>query len=173
MIAFRISSTKLSKNLVLYWNIKQVICTCRSVLIQTQRLEPPCTALKHPNRKILLGRFSWMVRHLWDSGLRHRSWSQLFSIIKNSTRLEDLNELTLSPPDCLMEFCKVTLTFESVDEILWCDHSNESSLPVLSHDAICFSPLWKMKFGNFVDTCLWPHLAVKGLKPQHDRVCLE
>ena len=22
--------------------------------------------------------------------------------------------------------CKVVLTFESVDEILWCDHSNES-----------------------------------------------
>ena len=22
-----------------------------------------------------------------------------------------------------MEFCKVALTFESVDEILWCDHS--------------------------------------------------
>ena len=26
--------------------------------------------------------------------------------------------LTLSLPECLMEFCKVTLTFESVDEIL-------------------------------------------------------
>ena len=42
-----------------------------------------------------------------------------------------------------MEFCKVTLTFESVDRILWCDHSNESYLPVLSHDAICFSQFWK------------------------------
>ena len=62
-----------------------------------------------------------------------------------------------------MEFRKVTLTFESVDRILWCDHSNESSLPVLSHDAICFSQFWKMKFGNLVETCLWPHLAVKGL----------
>ena len=30
--------------------------------------------------------------------------------------------LTLSLPECLMEFCKVTLTFESVDEIVWCDH---------------------------------------------------
>ena len=38
-----------------------------------------------------------------------------------------------------MEFCKVTLTFKSVDEILCCDHSNESSLPVLSHGAICLS----------------------------------
>ena len=29
---------------------------------------------------------------------------------------------------------KVVLTFESVDEILWCDHSNETSSAVLSHD---------------------------------------
>ena len=28
--------------------------------------------------------------------------------------------------------CKVVLTFESVDEILWCDHSNESYRAVLS-----------------------------------------
>ena len=33
--------------------------------------------------------------------------------------------LTLSLPECLIEFCEVTLTFESVDEILWCDNSNE------------------------------------------------
>ena len=32
--------------------------------------------------------------------------------------------LTVSLPESLIEFCKVTLTFESVDEILWCDHSN-------------------------------------------------
>ena len=38
---------------------------------------------------------------------------------------------TPSLPECLMEVCKVTLTFESIDEILWCDHSNESFLPVL------------------------------------------
>ena len=62
-----------------------------------------------------------------------------------------------------MEFCKVTLTFESIDEILRCDRSNESSLPVLSHDTICFSQFWKMKFGNLVESCLWPHLALKGL----------
>ena len=28
------------------------------------------------------------------------------------------------------------LTSDSVDEILWCDHSNETSSAVLSHDAI-------------------------------------
>ena len=57
----------------------------------------------------------------------------------------------------------MTLTFESVDEILRCDHSNESSLPALSHSAICFSKLYKMKFANLLEICLWLHLAVKGL----------
>jgi len=31
-----------------------------------------------------------------------------------------------------MQAIKVVLTFESVDEIPWCDHSNETSLAVLS-----------------------------------------
>ena len=62
------------------------------------------------------------------------------------------------------EFCNMTLTFESVDEILWCDHSNEISLPVLSHSAICFSKFYRMKFANLVEICLWLHLAVKGLR---------
>ena len=44
--------------------------------------------------------------------------------------------------------CKVVLTFDSVDEILWFDHSNESSLTVLLHCAICFSEFCKMEFGN-------------------------
>ena len=30
----------------------------------------------------------------------------------------------------------VVLTFESVDEILWCDHSNGTSSEVLSHGTI-------------------------------------
>ena len=62
-----------------------------------------------------------------------------------------------------MEFCKVTLTFESADEILQCDHSNESSLLVLSHGAICFSKLHKMKFGHFVKISFQLNLAVVGL----------
>ena len=36
----------------------------------------------------------------------------------------------------------VFLTFEPVDEILWCDHSNKISLAILSHGTIylvCFS----------------------------------
>ena len=35
-----------------------------------------------------------------------------------------------------------------MDEILWCDHSNDTSSTVLSHDAICFSEFYKVKFGN-------------------------
>lgn len=48
---------------------------------------------------------------------------------------------------------KATLTFEYADEILRCDHSNESA-PVLSHGAI-FKKIYKMKFGNHVEICLW------------------
>ena len=40
----------------------------------------------------------------------------------------------------------VVLTFESVDEILWCYHSNETSSAVLLHGTICFSAAYKMKF---------------------------
>ena len=50
-----------------------------------------------------------------------------------------------------------------MDEILWCDHSNEISSVVLSPCAICFSKFHKMKFGNLLDICFWLNLAVKGL----------
>jgi len=42
---------------------------------------------------------------------------------------------------------KVVLTFDSEDEILWCDHSNEISLLVLSNGTICFAGFGIMKFG--------------------------
>ena len=42
---------------------------------------------------------------------------------------------------------KVILTSESLDEILWCDHSNKTSSAVLSHGTINFSVFYKMKFG--------------------------
>ena len=38
----------------------------------------------------------------------------------------------------IKEFCKVVLTFESVDENLWYDHLNETFLPALLHGTICF-----------------------------------
>ena len=34
---------------------------------------------------------------------------------------------------------KVVLTFESVDEILWCDHSNESYCAVLSSGTVYYA----------------------------------
>ena len=48
-------------------------------------------------------------------------------------------QILLTPllPESIMETCDVVLTFESVDEILWCDHSNEISLAVLSQGTVC------------------------------------
>ena len=42
-----------------------------------------------------------------------------------------------------METCNVVLAFESVDEILRCDHSNETPLAALLHGTICFSEFEK------------------------------
>ena len=50
---------------------------------------------------------------------------------------------------------KVVLTFESVEEILWCDHSNETSSAVLLHGTICFSIFCKTKFGIFLNFDIW------------------
>ena len=63
--------------------------------------------------------------------------------------------------ESIMETCSVGLTFGSVDEILWCDHSNETSLAVLLHGAICFSIFYKMKFEIFLE--FW-YLALLGAK---------
>ena len=47
--------------------------------------------------------------------------------------------------------CEVVLTFTSVDKMLWCDHSNEISLEVLSCGVICSKKFYKTKFGIFVE----------------------
>ena len=44
--------------------------------------------------------------------------------------------LTFSLPEWKLKSLKVILTFESVDKILWCDHSNETSSVVLSQGTI-------------------------------------
>ena len=46
---------------------------------------------------------------------------------------------------------KVVLPFESVFEILWCDHSNETSPALLSQCPVCFSSFCKVKFGILVE----------------------
>jgi len=56
-------------------------------------------------------------------------------------------QLTLSRPESVMESSKVLLTFESVDEILCSDHSNETSSAVLLHGTVyIFDVFYKMKF---------------------------
>jgi len=46
-----------------------------------------------------------------------------------------------------METRKVVRNFEPVDEILWCDYSNETSSAVLSLGTIYMSVFFKTKFG--------------------------
>ena len=67
-----------------------------------------------------------------------------------------------------METCSVVLTFKSVVEILWCDHSNDTSSAVLLHGIICFSIFYKIKFGIFLE--FW-HLAVLGVEGLKFSVC--
>ena len=43
----------------------------------------------------------------------------------------------------------MVLTFETVDENVCCDHSNETSLVVPSQSATCFSAFYERKFRNF------------------------
>ena len=58
---------------------------------------------------------------------------------------------TLSLPESIMETCNVVLTFESVDEIPWCDHSNEISLTILSHGTVCLAGFEKLKIVIFLE----------------------
>ena len=60
--------------------------------------------------------------------------------------------------------CKVALTFESVDEILWCDHSNETSQSVLSRGVTCCSKFYKMKFGIFYRILALGSFGSEGVK---------
>ena len=66
-----------------------------------------------------------------------------------------------------METCSVVLTFEPVDEILWCDHLNETSSAVLWNGTICFSTFYKMKFGILYEFLSLALLGVKGLNTQN------
>ena len=58
--------------------------------------------------------------------------------VKTELPVNNFSSSTVLLPESIMETCSVVLTFESVDEILWCDHSNETSSTVLLHGAICF-----------------------------------
>ena len=79
--------------------------------------------------------------------------SSIFSLLRTPYRVlfsslrKILNPFTARVDDGV---CGVVLTFTSVDKILWCDHSNEMSLEVLSCGLICVKKIYKMKFGIFV-----------------------
>ena len=61
----------------------------------------------------------------------------------------------------IIETCGAVLTFESVDEILWCDHSNETSSAVFVRGTVWFSLFYKMKFGSlFLNFHFW-HLLTR------------
>ena len=62
-----------------------------------------------------------------------------------------------------METYSVVLTFESVDEILWCDHSNETSSAVLLYGT-SFSIFYKMKFEIFLVSLILALAGVSGLR---------
>ena len=66
-------------------------------------------------------------------------------------------------PASVMETFKVIPTSKSVDEILWCDHSNETSLATLSYGTIYISVFYKMKFGIRLEFWFSALLGVKGV----------
>ena len=72
--------------------------------------------------------------------------------------------LALSLLESVTETFEVVKTFESVDEILWCDHSNKTSSAVPSHGTIRFVGFEKVKFRIFLKILLWPLLGVKGIR---------
>ena len=74
------------------------------------------------------------------------NWISLINL-NDHTISSTISKANTSLPESTMETCSVVLTCESVDEILWCDHSNETSLAVLLHGTICSSILYKMNFG--------------------------
>ena len=90
-----------------------------------------------------------LICHLHDGFTLLLLLPEFFRVFSSRAKLYGFCYLTLSLPERLMEFCKVALTFESVDQSLWCDHSNESSLPVRIHGDICLSKFYKIwKFGR-------------------------
>ena len=65
-----------------------------------------------------------------------------WNLFKHSIESYVINS-THFPAVVFVMLYKVVLTLKSVDEILWCGHSNKSYWAVLSCGAICFSILTK------------------------------
>ena len=54
--------------------------------------------------------------------------------------------------DMVLFVLNVVLTLESVDEILLCDHSNETCSAVRSQGTTCFTTFFKMEFRTVVQS---------------------
>ena len=63
-------------------------------------------------------------------------------IIFNSYAFTSLTKL----PELIMETCNVVLTFNSIDKILWYDHSNQTSSAIR---------LWHHLFFNILQNKIW------------------
>ena len=84
--------------------------------------------------------------------VKHREQGKLFPANNTTKRLEQQEiSSTLLLPESIMVTCNVVLTFESVVEILWCDHSNETSSAVLLRGTMCFLLSYKMKVEMFLE----------------------
>ena len=64
-------------------------------------------------------------------------------LLKQESTIIYKDSLPSPLPESIMKTCSGVLTFESADKILWCDHSNETSLAVLLHGTICFTTFYK------------------------------
>ena len=132
--------------IIYFWYItKKFDCQCASVYLARKYYSCTCNNIEYTKSCLPPGR----EHNFTCSSEQHEG----LVIGKAKPVSLYLKSLTPSLPEYLMEFCKATLTFESADEILWCDHSNESSLSVLSQDAICLSKwnveIWsKFAFGH-------------------------
>ena len=59
-----------------------------------------------------------------------------------------------------------------MEEILRCDHSNETTFAFLLHGAVCFSAFLKGEILTFVNFLLWLVLGVKVLSKKINWFCV-
>ena len=110
---------------------------------------------KDHHKQVLLKTFHLNGDFVWfHSWLTFCFWWSLGLLVKFL--------LIISLSESIMETCYAVLTFTSVDNILWCDHSNETSSAVLLHGYICFPIFYKIKFVLFLEIWWLALLVFKG-----------
>ena len=70
-----------------------------------------------------------------------------------------------------METPKLILTSESVNKIPWCDHSNETSLAVLSHGTIHNLGFYKSEIWDWSWILILGTLGSERVKPHYQHTC--